>query len=100
MTRHKARPKKDYPKPWTPSKPRDSQRRPGEPAVSDHAVIRYLQRVVGIDADRLRQQLLADGRADLIRKMQAGRLHTGEGYTLIVKNCVVVSVIVPGNEDP
>lgn len=100
MKKHKPRPKKDFPKPWTPCKPRSSKPAPGEPAVSDHAVIRYLQRVVGIDADQLRQQLLADGRADLIRKMQRGRLHTGEGYTLIVNNCTVVSVIVPGNEDP
>ena len=63
MTRHKSWPKKDLPKPWTPKK-----FRPSPPAlVTDHALVRYMERVMQIDVERLRGELLGDGRAELIR---------------------------------
>lgn len=64
-----------------------------EATVTDHALVRYLQRVVGLDVNRLRQEMLSDGRAALVQQMQNGRLHTAEGAVLIVCNCRVVSVV-------
>lgn len=89
MTRHTARPKRDLPKPCTPKK----WRPPTQPLVTDHAVIRYLERMMGIDVERLRSELLSDGRAALIRSMSTGHLHTADGATLVVLDAKVVSVI-------
>lgn len=89
MTRHKARPKLDYPKRWTPKKCR-----PAEPSpITDHAVIRYLERVMEIDVERLRLQMLSDGRAALIQSIGTGRLNLPEGATLVIVGCKVVSVV-------
>ena len=96
MGRHKARPKREWPTPRVlPQNPP-----PEHPVVTDHALVRYLQRVIGIDVDALRRQLLADGREELIRTMSSGRLRTADGLTLVVKNRIVVSIIVPGQADP
>jgi hypothetical protein len=88
MTRHTPRPKRDLPKPWTPKK-----YRPPQPAlVTDHALVRYMERVMQIDVERLRNTLL-DGRAELIRTIGTGHLHTSEGATLVVLDGKVVSVL-------
>lgn len=87
--RHKAWPKKDYPKPFTPKKTRVEPR----PLVTDHALVRYMDRVMGIDVERLRRDLLRDGRADLVRSIGTGHLHTPEGATLVVLDGTVVSVM-------
>ena len=98
MPKHKARPKREYPTPPVPPQPKKPSQKWQRPCVSDHAVLRYLQRVLSIDVDRIRGQILSDGRAELIRRIQSGKVRTTE-FTLVVRDQVVVSVIVPGQED-
>lgn len=84
-----------------PERPRQWTRPPLPPApppssaaeVSDHALVRYLERVIGIDVEALRQQLLGNGRKDLIHTMRNGRLHLAGNVTLIIRDCRVVSVV-------
>lgn len=87
--RHKSWPKKDLPKPWTPKKFHPTP----APLVTDHALIRYMERVMQIDVERLRNELLSGGRAELIRTMGTGQLHTPEGATLLIIDSKVVSVL-------
>lgn len=89
MTHHKARPKKQLPKPFTPKK----YRPPTPPVITDHALVRYMERVMQIDVERLRNELLSGGRAELIRTMGTGQLHTPEGATLLIIDNKVVSVL-------
>lgn len=89
MTHHKAWPKKDLPKPRTPKK----YHPPVQPLVTDHALVRYMERVMQIDVERLRSDLLSDGRAELIRTIGTGHLHTPDGATLVVLDAKVVSVM-------
>lgn len=89
MSHHKAWPKKDLPKPFTPKKYRQKP----APLVTDHALVRYMERVMEIDVERLRNELLSDGRAELIRTIGTGHLHTPEGATLVVLDSKVVSVL-------
>lgn len=86
---HKSWPKKDFPKPWTPKKFKPQQ----PPLVTDHALVRYMERVMQIDVERLRGELIGDGRAALIRSMGTGHLHLPEGATMVVLDGKVVSVI-------
>ncbi|MBN8922364.1 MAG: hypothetical protein BGP10_12345 [Rhodanobacter sp. 68-29] len=89
MSHHKSWPKKDYPKPWTPKKLRS----PEKHLISDHALVRYMERVMRIDVERLRDMLISDGRAELIRSIGTGHLHLPDGATLVVLDCKVVSVM-------
>jgi len=92
VTRHKARPKRQYPKPPPAPKPRPA--RGGlEDLVTDHALVRYLQRVVGMNIDDLRRQLVSDGRATVIRQIECGRLRLSDGLVLVVKGGKVVTVL-------
>jgi len=90
MTRHKSWPKIGLHKPpMTPKKFRPAP----PPLVTDHALVRYMERVMQIDVERLRRDLLGDGRDELIRIIGTGHLHTPEGATLVVVDSKVVSVL-------
>jgi len=64
------------------------------PHVSDHAVFRYLQRVRGVDTDELREEIITPTALDLLDKMAwaDGKYPTGQGYSLIVKDGVIVTI--------
>jgi len=64
------------------------------PRVSQHAVYRYLQRVVGLDIPQIHDKMLTDYALDLMDKMgwADGKYPTGDGATLVIKEGVVVTV--------
>jgi hypothetical protein len=59
--------------------------------VTDHAVIRYLERVHGIPVDRIRAHILTEQRAALI-KAGAQAIKCGE-YTALVKGARIATII-------
>ncbi len=61
--------------------------------VSDHAVVRYLERIVGIDVDDIRKRIV-EGRERVIVQMPKGDLVIPERrMKLSVVNGVVVTVV-------
>lgn len=65
-----------------------------EPVVTEHALLRYLERVYGIDLEETKRTMLDDGVADLIKQFKSGKIPSN-GCRLIVKDCVVVTVEPP-----
>jgi hypothetical protein len=63
----------------------------GEPVVSEHALLRYIERRLGLNLDDIRTEIL-HGRTEQIRKFKTCKIRT-DGMTLVVKNQVVVTVI-------
>lgn len=63
--------------------------------VSEHALLRYAERVLGINLDEIRQKILTDDLRHLIDKMAGtgnGKFTHPDGYRLIVKNRVVATI--------
>ena len=69
------------------------------PMVTDHAVIRYIEKVLGIDVDAIRREITADGRDQTIKYMDDGRVSVSGKYTLVIANHKVVTVIIEENHD-
>lgn len=59
--------------------------------VSDHALVRFIERVHGIDLDDIRSELLSDV---VISGMKAGatKIHLSD-CTLIIKGYTIVTVV-------
>ena len=70
------------------------RRRPTELKVSDHARVRYLQRVVGMDMRELDDMILTDLVRQHHEALGDGRFPIGEGdgAIAIINNNTVVSV--------
>lgn len=63
-----------------------------EPVVSEHALLRYLERVYSLNLEELRQEILTPGVVHQIQKLKSGRIPLGDGTTLVVEDKVVRTV--------
>jgi len=63
------------------------------PLVSDHAIVRYFERIVGIDMDEVRGKILCEGTAAAVDRLGDGRYPVVGGGTAVVRNKVVVTVV-------
>lgn len=61
------------------------------PVVSEHAMLRWLERVYELNLDNIRADILSEGTDKAIAFMKSGNIQK-DGVTLVVKNNVVVTV--------
>jgi hypothetical protein len=61
------------------------------PIVSEHALLRYLERHKGVNFDALREEILGEGTAKAIAFAKSGRIKKGN-LSLVVKDNVVVTI--------
>lgn len=66
-----------------------------DPTVSEHALLRYFEHVLGYDIEAMRKCILGDGRSEQIRAIGSGKLPLIEGHKMIIKNNTVVSIYPP-----
>jgi hypothetical protein len=62
-----------------------------EPIVSEHALLRYIERFMGVDLESVRRAILTENAVKLIKFAKNGKINT-DGRRLIVKNGTVVTV--------
>jgi hypothetical protein len=69
--------------------------------VTDHAVVRWMTRAVGVDVrGHFIAQLLPPDRAALVASVKNGRVRVnGTALTLVVRGGVVATVVVDGETD-
>lgn len=61
------------------------------PVVSEHALLRYIERFMNVDLDGVRQMILSKRVVNTIRAIRSGRF-TADGMQLVVKDGVIVTV--------
>ena len=65
-----------------------------QPVVSEHATLRYLERVMGIDVEGVKKKMLSERNKKIIKTITSGKIPLKDsGFTLVVKDKVIVSVI-------
>lgn len=70
-----------------------------EPVLTEHALLRYIERVHGIDLDQIRAQMLTPAVAEQIRTLRSCRLPIGNGVTLVVEAGVIKTVATKDPRD-
>lgn len=63
-----------------------------EPVVTEHALLRYLERVHGIDLEKIKSEMVTPTVAEKILALKSCRLPIGNGACLVVKGGVVHTV--------
>lgn len=61
--------------------------------ISDHAIVRYFERIGGLDIESVKQEILSDAECLLISSMGDGKYPIGDRFQVIVKNSTVVSIV-------
>jgi predicted RNase H-like nuclease (RuvC/YqgF family) len=63
-----------------------------EPILTDHALVRYLERVKGIDIAQMKKEILNDKLRELIGTLGNGKFPC-DGFTAIVKDNQVITIL-------
>lgn len=64
-----------------------------EPArVTDHALVRYLERVKGLDVDAIRDEILTQRTIDAMAFVGRGRVPIAPGVVAVVNDMTVITV--------
>lgn len=69
------------------------QRASEKPVVTEHAMLRYLERVRGLDLQAVQDEILNESRLAAINTLKSCRLPIGDGNLLLVENRTVKSVV-------
>ena len=63
-----------------------------EPVVSEHALLRYMERVQGMDIEKTKREILTDERIQAIKFMRNGKIALPSGHSIVVRDRTVVTV--------
>lgn len=65
----------------------------GEVKVTEHAIIRYFERVLGVDINEVQGQILTNEVHSLIKNMGGNGTYPNKNFKVIVKNNCIVTVV-------
>jgi transcriptional regulator of aromatic amino acid metabolism len=63
--------------------------------VSEHAILRYLERISGLEIDNIEKLILNDEVLDMINKLGGNGAYPTNEFKVVLKN-YVVTTIIPG----
>ena len=61
--------------------------------ISEHAVIRYIERVLGIDIKEIEKKIVDEETEKIIREMRPSRINKGE-FSILIKDSTVTTVTI------
>lgn len=64
----------------------------GKPIITDHAVVRYLERVKGMNIAEVEKEILSEATIELVKKFEGVGTFPCDGFRIVVKNNVVVTI--------
>lgn len=60
--------------------------------ISDHAILRYLERVMGIDIEMIKKEILPEKSKQTIQTLGNGTYPINNKYKIVVKNNTIVTI--------
>lgn len=69
------------------------------PHLSDHAIVRYLERTGQLDREAIKEDILTPEIVSHIRHLGSGKYPLGNGLRIVVKDNTVVSVVGEARTD-
>lgn len=61
--------------------------------VSEHAIVRYFERVKGFDIDQVEKEILSEQVVELADKFGGNGTYPNDGFSVIMKNYTVTTVV-------
>ena len=66
---------------------------PDEIVVSEHALLRYFERVKGFDLNAVKAEILSENVLSLVNKLGGSGYYPNNGYRVVIKDNVVVTIV-------
>ncbi len=62
------------------------------PTISEHALLRYVERVLGIDLEKIKREILSEKNIAFIEHLKSCKFPISTTHKAVVKNKVVVTI--------
>jgi len=62
-------------------------------SLSDHAIVRYMERVLGIDIEQITNMVITESLKTKVNAMGNGTYGIGDGFKVIIKDNYVLTVV-------
>jgi len=62
------------------------------PIVSEHAILRYLERIMNIDISEIKDKILDGGIYEQVKTLSSGHFVSANGFKVVSRNNVIVTV--------
>ena len=79
-------------RPGGPKRTPPKVKHPEAHMVTDHALVRYMERVLGMDIETIRNSVLSSETKALIQALGNGRIPMGNGFKAVVRGGFVVTI--------
>ena len=70
----------------------DKFRRENEIKVSDHAIVRYLERIKGVDINAIKEEIVTDNIRKMVDTLGGAGIYPDRNHKVVMKNYTVVTV--------
>lgn len=61
--------------------------------VSEHAIVRYFERVLGFDISQIEEEILSKSVLELVEKLGGSGSYPNKTYQVVIKNYTVTTII-------
>jgi hypothetical protein len=61
--------------------------------VSEHAIVRYLERVKGLDIEQIQSEILTDSILKLIEVLGVNGTYPNNGFSVVIRNNTVTTIL-------
>lgn len=61
--------------------------------VSEHAIVRYFERVKGFDLEQVEREILSDQVIKLVEQLGGNGTYPNEGFSVVMRNHTVTTVV-------
>lgn len=65
---------------------------PHKPRVSEHALVRYFERVKGFNMEEVTQEILSEPVLNLVEKLGGSGTYPNKGFSVVMKDNMVVTI--------
>ena len=68
--------------------------KPTKPEVSEHAILRYVERVLNVDIEHIKKEILSEEVLDMVTELGGNGGYPNKiGYKVVMKDNVVVTIV-------
>ena len=67
----------------------------GQYQITDHALVRYFERVQGVDIGKIKREIFTDDVVELIQTFGSGKI-IKDGFLIVVKDKVIITIAPNG----
>ncbi len=71
----------------------DQIKNPASVLISDHAIVRYLERIKGIDIQLIRQEILSDDLLKIINTLGGNGRYPDKDYKVVMKDNKIITIL-------